>query len=291
MSQADTVTACLAVAGPEGDHPAVIRRTTDEVTPSTGQELARAIDDGQWEFWYQPTVRLADGMVTGFEALARWRHPEHGVLPAAAFLPSVERCGLVPALGQWVRRAVFEHLAAWQDDAVVGPGFRVAVKVAGLELDGEHLADRVEAAIGAAGVDPRGLVLELTDVAGVADLPAATRSTQRLHDLGVELALDGFASQLTTFALVQSAPFAMLTVDRAVVAGCETEIGDAFTRAVAQLAAPLSARVVAQGIETTIQAARLREAGCHEGRGFLWAPAVPAAEAEQLLTAGWPCSS
>jgi EAL domain-containing protein (putative c-di-GMP-specific phosphodiesterase class I) len=267
----------------------VIRRTTDLVTPSTGQELAHALDDGQLEVWYQPTVRLTDGMVTGFEALARWRHPDHGVLPAAAFLGAVEQHGLVPALDEWVRRVVFEQVAAWQDDAVVGPGFRVAVIVAGLELDGDRLADQVAATIDATGVDARGLVLELSDTGSVADLPAAIRSAQRLQELGVELALADFPSQYATFELLRSLPFAMLTLDRDVVASCEGAIGEAFTRAVVDLAEPLSARIVAHGVETAGQARRLREAGCHEGRGFLWAPALPAADAERLLISGWPC--
>ena len=265
----------------------MIRRPTDEVAPSTCQDLSRALEQGELEVRYQPTVRLADGMVTGFEALVRWRHPELGLLPAAAFLSLAEDCGLVHALDEWVRDEVFSQLAAWQDDAVVGPGFRVAVNVSGLELGHDHLAQDVAATIASTGVDPRGIVLELTETCRIVDVAAATRSAQRLHDLGVGLALDDFGSQYATFELLRSLPLAVLKIDRAIVAGCDAGIGEAFTRAVVELAGPLAALIVAEGVEATWQAERLRAVGCHEGRGHLWAPALPAAEAEQLLVRGW----
>src|SRR6476646_1294157 len=146
----------------------VMRRPSDQVTPATGRELARAIEHCELEVWYQPTVRLADGMVTGFEALVRWRHPELGVLPAASFLSLAEDCGLVHALDEWVRQAAFTQLAAWQDDALVGTGFRMAVNVSGLDLGNDGLAADVGAALARTGVDPRGVVLELTEMCRIA---------------------------------------------------------------------------------------------------------------------------
>jgi EAL domain-containing protein (putative c-di-GMP-specific phosphodiesterase class I) len=265
----------------------VIRRPTDVVAPSTCHELARAIEQGELEVRYQPTVRLSDAMVTGFEALVRWRHPELGLLPAAAFLSLAEDCGLVHALDEWVRDEVFTQLAVWQDDAVVGPGFRVAVNISGLELGRDDLAREVGDSIARTGVDPRGIVLELTETCRIVDLAAATRSARLLHELGVELALDDVGSQYATFELLRSFPLDVLNIDRAVVAGCDAEIGEAFTRAVVDLAGPLASRILAEGVETTWQADLLREAGCHEGRGYQWSPALPVAEAEQLLVSGW----
>jgi EAL domain-containing protein (putative c-di-GMP-specific phosphodiesterase class I) len=265
----------------------VIRRPTDAVVPSTCQELARAIEHGELEVWYQPTVRLADAMVTGFEALVRWPHPELGVLPAAAFLSLAEDCGLVHVLDEWVRDVVFAQVAAWQEDAVVGAGFRVAVNVSGLDLVSDGLAKEVGATIARTGVNPAGLVLELTETCRIVDLAAATSCGRDLHDLGVGLALDDFGSQYATFELLRSLPLDVLKIDRAIVACFDGEIGAAFARAVVNLASPLAARIVADGVETAWQADRLREAGCTEGRGFLWAPALPAAEAEQLLISGW----
>jgi EAL domain-containing protein (putative c-di-GMP-specific phosphodiesterase class I) len=208
------------------------------------------------------------------------------VLPAAAFLSLVEDCGLVHALDEWVRQVAFTQLAAWQEDAVVGPGFRLAVNISGLDLGNEALADDVAATIEHTGVDPHGVVLELTETGRVPDVEVATASALRLHRLGVALALDDFGSQYATFELLRTVPLDAMTVDRAVVAGCDGPIGEAFTRAVVDLAQPLAARVVAKGVETPEQADRLRTAGCHDGRGHLWSAALPAAEAEELLLRG-----
>src|SRR4051812_42044155 len=241
MSHARTPRPGLVARSGGAHHRPVMRRPNDEVPPSTCRDLARAIEHCELDVWYQPTVRLADGMVTGFEALVRWRHPELGVLPAASFLSLVEDCGLVHALDEWVRHVAFTQLAAWQDDAVVGPGFRVAVNVSGLDLGNDRLAADVGAALARTGVDPPGVVLELTETCRIVDVAAARNSAQRLHDLGVGLALDDFGSQYTTFELLRSLPLEMLKIDRAVIAGVDDRVGAAFTRAVIDLAEPLAA--------------------------------------------------
>jgi EAL domain-containing protein (putative c-di-GMP-specific phosphodiesterase class I) len=288
MSHPGTITPRLARAPLTADDDrAMIRRSAQAVTPLTCQDVGRALDHGELEVWYQPTVRLADAMVTGFEALVRWRHAEFGVLPAASFLPLAEECGLTGAVDERVRQLAFAQLAAWQEDAIVGPGFRMAVNVAASDLRANGLAVGVAAAIHDTGVDPRGLVLELTDMCRVVDVDDTAEGARRLHALGVAMALDDFGSQYATFELLRSLPLDGLTIDRAVVADCESPVGEAFTRAVVALAEALPARIVAGGVETARQADRLREAGCAEARGFLWSPAVPAAEAEQLLVAGW----
>src|SRR4051794_9511228 len=288
MSHAETVTPGLAGTSLSPDDDGVmIRRSAQAVAPFTCQEFGRALEQGELEVWYQPTVRLADRIVTGFEALVRWRHAELGVLPAASFLPLAEECGLTGALDERVRQLAFAQLAAWQEDAIVGPGFRMAVNVAASDLHADGLAAGVAAAISGTGVDPRGLVLELTDMCRVVDVKDTAEGARQLHELGVGMALDDFGSQYATFQLLRSLPLDGLTIDRAVVADCESRVGEAFTRAVVALAEALPARIVAGGVETARQADRLRAAGCAEARGFLWSPAMPAAEAEQLLVAGW----
>src|SRR5215217_8208498 len=193
------------------DHGAMIRRSAEAAAPSTCEELERALDRGELEVWYQPTVRLADAMVTGFEALVRWRHPQLGVLPAASFLPLAEDCGLAPVVDERVRRLAFDQLAAWQEDAIVGPGFRIAVNVAASDLRADGLAAEVAAAINGTGVDPRGLVVELTDMCRVVDVEATAQGARRLHELGVAVALDDFGSQYATFELLRSLPLDGLT--------------------------------------------------------------------------------
>jgi EAL domain-containing protein (putative c-di-GMP-specific phosphodiesterase class I) len=251
-------------------------------------ELRRAIDDGELAAWYQPVIRLSDGVVTGFEAFVRWPRPDGTTTPASDIIPLAAACGLVSALDDWVRREVFRQLALWQDDALVSHGFHVAINMSGLELDDDALPQRVTQAIDAAAVDPRGLVIELTDTNRIKDVATAKRVIAELRALGVDVALDDVGSEHARFDLLRALPFNVLKIDRAVVEASDTPIGAALTRALVELGQNLNVRIHAGGVETIDQADRLRRLGCHDGQGFLWMPALPAHEAEQLLTACQP---
>jgi EAL domain-containing protein (putative c-di-GMP-specific phosphodiesterase class I) len=262
--------------------------TTPDGSSLSCGDLRRGLERGELAAWYQPTVRLSDGVVCGFEALVRWQHPELGLLPASEFIPLAEQCGLVRDVDEWMRREVFSQLETWQEDVLVAPGFRMAVNVSALEVCSAGLAADVARAIDEAGVDPRGLVLELTETRLIDDLDAAKRSAAGLHDLGVELALDDFGSQYGTFELVHSLPFDLLKIDRTIVAASHTTFGRVIVTALVELANHLTATVVAEGVETRDEADRLQLLGCDEGQGFLWLPALPPEHAEALLTTGVP---
>jgi EAL domain-containing protein (putative c-di-GMP-specific phosphodiesterase class I) len=249
-------------------------------------ELERAIADDQLELFYQPVVSLTDQTITGFEALVRWRHPRLGLLCAAQIVPHAERCGLIRALDDWVLRTAFAQADAWQEEALVAPGFRMAVNVSGAEMDGDRLVERVGYALSATGVDPRGLVIEVTETCRINSIDDAKRSADGLHALGLELALDDFGSHDATFSRLWSLPFDVLKIDREFVTGSHSELGQAFVRALMDLGDRLRTRIVAEGVETAAHANRLRALGSHEGQGFFWAPALPAEQASTALTAG-----
>jgi EAL domain-containing protein (putative c-di-GMP-specific phosphodiesterase class I) len=212
-------------------------------------------------------------------------------LCAEAFVPLAEGCGLIRPLDEWVLRTASRQLAAWQEDVLVAPGFRMAVNVSAIEMDGDGLVERVRDAIGASGVDACGLVVEVTETSKIESFESAKRSTDGLHALGVELALDDFGSRYGTFSLLSLLPFDVLKIDREFVVGTDSEHGRAFVSALIDLGDRLGARVIAEGIETAGQAAQLRALGSHEGQGFFWAPALSLDDAEALLTTGrWPSS-
>jgi EAL domain-containing protein (putative c-di-GMP-specific phosphodiesterase class I) len=252
-------------------------------SPSSVEDLARAIDREQLALHYQPIVNLVDETVVGFEALVRWPHERRGLLGAAAFVPLAEASGLVHALDDWVLMTACRQLAAWQEDVLIGPGFRMAINVSGAEVTGDALVERVNHALDVTGADPRGLTVEVTETWVIASIDAARRSFDGLHALGVELALDDFGSQHATFARLHSLPFDVLKIDRDFVVDSGTSIGKGFLRTIVELGDLLGSRLVAEGIESAAQAATLRGLGCHEGQGFRWAPGVPAEEAERIL--------
>ena len=257
--------------------------------PEQCEELRQAIEGDELALHYQPIVNLTDGSVTGFEALVRWPHPQLGLLGAGSIVPFAEQCGLVHALDDFALRCASRQLAAWQEDVLVAPGFRMAVNVSGAEMDGDVLVERVRHAINSSGVDARGLVIEVTETCKLESNEAAKRSADGLHSLGVELALDDFGSQYSTFSRLKCLPFDVLKIDREFVVASHTKVGRAFVHALVELGNGLGARVIAEGIETSEQAAQLRALGAHEGQGFLWSPALSPDVAETLLVTGrWP---
>jgi EAL domain-containing protein (putative c-di-GMP-specific phosphodiesterase class I) len=253
------------------------------------QELLRALARDEFVLAYQPTVNLVDQTVTGFEALARWAHPHLGLLSAARFIPLAERYGIIGEIDDWVFRAAFRQLATWQEDVLVSRDFRLAVNVSGTEVDGQHLVDRLVDVIGDSGVDPHGLMIEVTETCLIKSVEDARHTADGLHALGVKLALDDFGIQYASFRRFHALEFDVLKIDREFVKNVDTELGRAFIRALVELGNSLGALIIAEGVETPQQVAQLKAIGCHEGQGFVWAPGLSVGQAEQVLTHGeWP---
>jgi EAL domain-containing protein (putative c-di-GMP-specific phosphodiesterase class I) len=253
------------------------------------QELLRALARDEFVLAYQPTVNLVDQTVTGFEALARWAHPHLGLLSASRFIPLAERYGIIREIDDWVFRTACRQLATWQEDVFVSRDFRLAMNVSGTEVDGQRLVDRLIDVIDDSGVDPHGLMIEVTETSLITNVEAARHTADGLHALGVKLALDDFGIQYASFRRLHALEFDVLKIDREFVRNVDTELGCAFIRALVQLGNSLGALIIAEGVETAQQVAQLKAIGCHEGQGFRWAPGLSVGQAEQVLAHGeWP---
>jgi EAL domain-containing protein (putative c-di-GMP-specific phosphodiesterase class I) len=258
-------------------------------TPISRQDLLQALAQDEFVLAYQPTVNLVDQTVTGLEALARWAHPRLGLLSAARFIPLAERYGMIREIDDWVFRTACRQLADWQEDVLVSPDFRMALNVSGLEVDGQHLVDRLVAVIGDTGVDPHGLMIEVTETCLIESVEEARHTADGLHALGAKLALDDFGIQYASFRRLHALEFDVLKIDREFVTNVDTELGRAFVGALVELGNSLGALVIGEGVETSEQAAQLKAIGCHEGQGFRWAPGLSVEQAEQVLARGeWP---
>jgi EAL domain-containing protein (putative c-di-GMP-specific phosphodiesterase class I) len=258
----------------------------DHGRPESGKDLVRAITNGELELRYQPILDLTNRYLTGFEALLRWRHPSKGLVGPNRIIPLAEECGLIQEIDDWVLREAAERLAAWQDDVLVVDGFRVHVNVSGMELDDRTLVERVRRCVAETQVIPSGLTIEVTETRLIDDIASAKRAIDGLHDMGVELALDDFGTEYATFMRLHALRFDIVKIDKGFVAACDTDLGRAFIRAFVDLANGLGAGIIAEGIETTDQLDKVMDAGCHQGQGFLWSPAIPVADAEHLLLTG-----
>jgi diguanylate cyclase (GGDEF)-like protein len=259
---------------------------------STRPLLERAIRENQLELHYQPIIELEHGDLAGVEALVRWRHPTRGLLPPAEFIPAAEASGVIVELGQWVIREAIRQAGAWQRNARTGDllanGRFVSINVSPLQLSQPGLASLLTDAAADAGIDPRQIVLELTESAHVA-VEETAEALAALRGTGVRLAIDDFGSGFASSARLLLTAFDIVKIDAALIAALERDArAERVVAGLLELARRVDATVVAEGIEQPGQLSRLRQIGCAMGQGFHFSPAVPPAELEALFAAVGP---
>jgi len=243
------------------------------------RHLRGSVDDGGLLVWFQPEMAIAGpraGTAVGLEALARWQHPERGLLEAGAFIELAEETGLILEVGRWVLIEACRQLGAWLE---ADPSLDLAVRVnlSPRQLAQADLVDVVVGALSEGGVAPHRLCLEVTETALMDDPDHGARVLADLHDLGVRLAIDDFGTGYSSLAQLKRFPVDVLKIDRSFVDGLGTDPGDtAIVEAILSMAAALDLEVVAEGVETEVQLAELLRLGCERAQGYLWARAEPA---------------
>jgi diguanylate cyclase (GGDEF)-like protein/PAS domain S-box-containing protein len=246
-------------------------------------ELAAAVGEKQLAVHYQPIIELRSGTIMGFEALVRWPHARLGMVGPETFLPLAEALDLHVPLDEWVLREACRSARAWSD--LSATPVSVAVNVAPAHLTSPGYAANVEAALSTSELPPRLLVLEVTETAVVADLPAAQRVLARLCDLGVRISIDDFGTGYSSMLQLRQLPFSKLKIDREFVRGLPQSDDDrAICASVISLADQLGVGSIAEGVEHEDQASALASLGCQFGQGYLWSPAVDEDTARELLT-------
>ena len=248
-------------------------------------ELRSAIDARQFELHYQPIVDARSGAIAGAEALLRWNHPERGRLLPGAFIEVAEDTGMIVPIGAWILDEALGQLAGWLATGV-DPG-RLSINVAAAQLRGGGLAEQVADAIERLGLPPERIDLEITESAMLADEIEAERCLRALRELGVRIALDDFGTGYSSLSYVKRFPVDTLKVDRSFTRGLDRE-EDArgIAAAIVAMGRHLGLRTVGEGVERRSEAQWLRDAGCDELQGFLFAPAVPSEDFFALLQAG-----
>jgi diguanylate cyclase (GGDEF)-like protein/excisionase family DNA binding protein len=251
-------------------------------------ELRRAVEDDQLRLAFQPIVSLADGRIAGVEALVRWHHPERGVVLPAEFIPLAEGTGLIAPIGAWVLRESCRALARW---SVRHPGVElpyVAVNISARQLAGD-LPGVVGGILARTGIDPRRLVLEITEGAIMERTASPAAVLQELKALGVGIFLDDFGTGYSSLSRLKHVPLDGLKVDRSFVSGLADGAQDLhIVEAVLGIAAALGLDVVAEGVESGEQAERLLDLGCGLAQGFHHARPMSAHAFGEMLTHGMP---
>jgi diguanylate cyclase (GGDEF)-like protein len=244
-------------------------------------DLRVAMLQGDLVLHYQPVVDLVRNRPVAVEALARWEHPEQGLLGPAQFIAAAERGALIRPLGRWVLHQACADAAGFTGAAA---GLDVTVNVSAWQLTGPDLVEHVRSALSSSRLDPHRLVMEITESSLIADEETAALVLEELSALGVRLCIDDFGTGYSSLLYLRRYPISVLKIDRAFVAGLGglTRDDEAICSGVVGLARAVGATAVAEGVETQQQAALLRAMHCHEAQGFLYSPAVPL---KQLLGA------
>jgi diguanylate cyclase (GGDEF)-like protein/PAS domain S-box-containing protein len=243
-------------------------------------ELRRAIENEQFVLHYQPIVDLGGAKVVGMEALVRWQHPEHGLVPPLRFIPAAEDSGLIVELGAWVLETACADAATWPSDV------HVAVNLSARQLVDRRIVDVVAGALLRSGLAPGRLVLEVTESALMSNAEMALACLTDLKQLGVRLAIDDFGTGYSSLVYLKRMPVDTIKVDRSFVDGLGADQEDtAIVESVISLAHAVGVEAIAEGVETEAQKWQLVGLGCDLAQGYLWSKPVPREEIAALFNA------
>jgi diguanylate cyclase (GGDEF)-like protein/PAS domain S-box-containing protein len=240
-------------------------------------ELRRGIERHEIVPYFQPIVDLATGEVVSFEVLARWLHPERGLLSPGEFLPAAESAGLMVDLGAAILRDSLAQLAHWRARGMRFASCGLSVNVATQQLVDNSFVEVVQTALGETGIDADSLWLEITETTLMEDAMAAGKALRALRSLGLHLSVDDFGTGYSSLTYLKRFPVETIKIDRSFVSGLGLEADDtSIVEAVVRLGHSLGLSVVAEGVETPLQLKGLRELGCNKGQGYLFGRPRPA---------------
>jgi EAL domain-containing protein (putative c-di-GMP-specific phosphodiesterase class I) len=247
-------------------------------------DLRRALEREELELHYQPIVSLADGRITGVEALLRWRRPGHGIVAPMTFIPLAEETGLILPIGRWVLHEATRQAQAWQQSHR-DRAPRMAVNVSGRHLRDPQVVTDLRDALTASGLAPSLLTIEITESVLMEQSDEVVARLHELKALGITLAIDDFGTGYSSLSYLQRFPVDVLKIDKAFVDEVGRPALDApLARAIIGLAETLQLRTVAEGVELAGQVTGLRDLGCDLAQGFHFSRPVVASALELLMT-------
>jgi diguanylate cyclase (GGDEF)-like protein/PAS domain S-box-containing protein len=248
-------------------------------------DLQRATDFREFEVYYQPIVRLADGGLVGYEALVRWNHPQRGLLAPGEFIPLAEETGLIVQLGRWILNEACRQTRLWQVHHESARAIRISVNVSAKQFQHVDLVADVASALHNTGLDPQSLILEITESILVENVEAIIVRMWELKEIGVSLAIDDFGTGYSSLSYLRDFPVDILKLDKSFVddLGRGTE-SVALAESIVMLANKLHLQTTAEGIETNEQLQLLRSFGCPVGQGYYFSKPLPSSKVDSSLS-------
>ncbi|VVM52031.1 hypothetical protein PS662_00860 [Pseudomonas fluorescens] len=241
------------------------------------KDLRDALTRDQFYLVYQPQISYRDHRVVGVEALIRWQHPEHGLVPPDLFIPLAEQNGTIIAIGEWVLDQACKQLRDWHDQGFTD--LRMAVNLSTVQLHHAELPRVVNNLLQMYRLPPRSLELEVTETGLMEDISTAAQHLLSLRRSGALIAIDDFGTGYSSLSYLKSLPLDKIKIDKSFVQDLLDDDDDAtIVRAIIQLGKSLGMQVIAEGVETAEQEAYIISEGCHEGQGYFYSKPLPARE-------------
>ncbi len=246
------------------------------------KDLRDALSRNQFHLVYQPQISYRDHRVVGVEALLRWQHPEHGLVPPDLFIPLAEQNGTIIAIGEWVLDQACRQLREWHDQGFTD--LRMAVNLSTVQLHHSELPRVVNNLMQIYRLPPRSLELEVTETGLMEDISTAAQHLLSLRRSGALIAIDDFGTGYSSLSYLKSLPLDKIKIDKSFVQDLLDDDDDAtIVRAIIQLGKSLGMQVIAEGVETVEQEAYIISEGCHEGQGYHYSKPLPARELAAFL--------
>ncbi len=251
----------------------------------TAAALRRALDNAEFEIYYQPLIELSTRRAVGAEALLRWHRPGNGLVAPVEFIPIAEETGLIVPIGAWVIDEACRVAAGWPISRTSGSAPSISVNLSARQLQDAPLVEHVSAALSRTGLAPHRLVLEVTESLVMQDPEQTITRLQGLKALGVRLAIDDFGTGYSSLSYLRTLPVDEVKIDRSFVADLDRAAGSALVRGIVELGHSLGLEIVAEGIENAEQAETLERFGCELAQGFHFARPLPIDAIGPVLTA------
>jgi len=248
------------------------------------QGLRRALQENQFELYYQPQAAIQNLETVGMEALIRWHHPELGMIPPAKFIPVAEESGLIVPIGEWVLRTACRQISAWRAAGL--PAIKVAVNLSARQFREVKLLDTIKTILDECGLSAHAaaLELELTESMVMQHVEEYVVTLNKLHAMGVQISIDDFGTGYSSLSYLKRFPINTLKIDQSFVQGITDDAEDAaIATAIVMLGHSLKFKVIAEGVETAEQLALLRGIGCDEIQGYYLSRPLPRAQMEAFL--------
>jgi EAL domain-containing protein (putative c-di-GMP-specific phosphodiesterase class I) len=256
-------------------------------------ELRRAVDrEEEFLLHYQPVVALRTGRLVVIETLVRWEKPGRGLLDASEFVPLAEEAGVMVDLGEWVFRAAFGQLRAWQERAPALASVIMSINVSSGQFRRREFVDDLWRIVRDSGVDPRAVALEVTEATIMDDVEASAAKLAQLRDLGVQIHVDDFGTGYSSLSYLHRFPITAVKIDRSFVAGLPVAgvpgkvESEEVVKAIVSIGESLDFDVIAEGVESSAQRDKLQELRCRYGQGIGIAKPMSGPDLESWVAAG-----